>query len=77
MVIQAGALLTMTVLPWYEIKWMNRRDHPSKNADYVHLWKDAIERKNARRHKDFGHCKKSETMFALAKLGYCNNDSIA
>lgn len=34
----------------------------------VHLWKDAEERKNARGHKDFGHCENSETMFALAKL---------
>ena len=33
----------------------------------VHLWKDAEERKNARRHKDFGHCENSGTVFALAK----------
>lgn len=42
----------------------------------VHLRKDAEERKNARRHKDFGHCGNSETMFALAKLGYCNDSII-
>ena len=72
-----SALLTMTVLPWYEVECLIRRDHPSTIAVYVHLFKDAEERKNARRHKDFGHCKKSDTVLALAKLGYCNNDSIA
>ena len=68
LVIHMSALIAMTVLSWYEIVWLIRRDFPSIKAISVHLWKDAEERKNARGHKDFGHCENSETVFALAKL---------
>lgn len=68
LVIQVSALIALTVLSWYEIMWLFRRDFPSMKAICVHLWKDAEERKNARGHKDFGHFMKSETVFALAKL---------
>jgi len=68
LVIQMSTLIAMTVLSWYEIVWLIWRDVPSMKAVCVHLWKDAVERKNARGHKDFGHCENSETMFALAKL---------
>jgi len=66
--IQVSALIAMTVLSWYEIMWLIWRDVPSRKAVCVHLWKDAVERKNARGHKDFGHCENSETVFAIAKL---------
>jgi len=68
LVIQMSTLIAMTVLSWYEIVWLIWRDVPSMKAVCVHLWKDAVERKNARGHKDFGHCENSETVFALAKL---------
>ena len=68
LVIQVSALITMTVLSWYEIMWLIWRDVPSMKAVCVHLWKDAEERENTRGHKDFGHCENSETVFALAKL---------
>lgn len=63
-----SALIVMTVQSWYEIVWLIWREFPSMKAVCVHLWKDAEERKNARGHKDFGHCENSETVFALAKL---------
>lgn len=66
--IQMSALIVMTVQSWYEIVWLIWREFPSMKAVCVHLWKDAEERKNARGHKDFGHCENSETVFALAKL---------
>jgi len=68
LVIQVSALIAMTVLSWYEVARLIRRNFPSIKAVSVHLWKDAEERKNARGHKDFGHCENSETVFALAKL---------
>ena len=43
LVIQMSALIAMTVLLWYEIVWLIRRDFPSIKAISVHLWKDAEE----------------------------------
>ena len=53
----------------FGLSWGNLEGYPLRVLRiYVHLWKDAEERKNARIRKDFGHCENMETMFALAKL---------
>ena len=51
--------------------------NPRIESGNVHLWKDAEERKNARRHRDFGHVRTRILCLLAQNFGYCSVDIIA